>query len=63
MNTNKNLDKYERIMSVICLIVLAVVLLSSCATSKQNNYQNHLRTTQHERWVKQDNGGCGWHLN
>ena len=41
-------------------IILMIVMLSSCATTKSNYYQDHLKTTHHKNFVSRDNGGCGW---
>jgi hypothetical protein len=45
-------------------IILLVILMSSCSTTRNSggsDYQKHLSSSHHDRWVKQDNGGCGWH--
>jgi len=47
-------------MKKTILIALAIVSLASCATQRQSNYQDHLRSTPSQNWVRQDNGGCGW---
>lgn len=44
----------------LLIFVWVMLLLNSCSTSRPNNYQNHLRSTHHDNWVKRDNGGCGW---
>jgi hypothetical protein len=45
----------------ILAILLIVILMSSCSTTKHSYYQDHLRSTPHHNFIKQDNGGCGWH--
>jgi hypothetical protein len=48
----------------IALILVFTIILSffaSCSAPRHGNgYHDHLRSTHHENWVKQDNGGCGW---
>jgi len=48
-------------LAYIIAIITAAVLMSSCSTSRRSNYQDHLRSTPTENWVRKDNGGCGWH--
>jgi len=48
-------------LTYIASIIAAAILLSSCGTSRHSNYQDHLRTTPAQNWVRHDNGGCGWH--
>jgi hypothetical protein len=45
----------------IAAIILSTIFMTSCSTSRHNNYQDHLRSTPTENWVRKDNGGCGWH--
>ena len=48
----------------IALIAVFTIILSffaSCSTARRSNYQDHLRSTPTENWVRKDNGGCGWH--
>ena len=60
MKKENNFKTYDRIMGVVCLIALAMLLLTSCATQRHSNYQDHLRSTPAQNWVRNDNGGCGW---
>lgn len=60
MTKENNFKTYDRIMVVVCLIVLAMLLMTSCTTQRGTNYQDHLRTTPTQNWVTRDNGGCGW---
>jgi uncharacterized membrane protein SpoIIM required for sporulation len=41
-------------------IILVVILMTSCSTSRDYGYQHHLRTTHHKNFISKDNGGCGW---
>jgi hypothetical protein len=41
-------------------IILMIIMLTSCSTSKDYGYQDHLRTSHHKNFVSRDNGGCGW---
>ena len=41
-------------------IILMVILMTSCSTSREYGYQDHLRTTHHKNFISRDNGGCGW---
>lgn len=41
-------------------VILIVILMSSCSATKHSYYQDHLRSTHHNNFIKQDNGGCGW---
>lgn len=60
----KNQIKFAEDMTAFGLFILGIilltVLLSSCATSKGNYYQDHLRSTHHNNFISKDNGGCGW---
>ena len=42
-------------------IILMVIFMTSCSTTKHNYHQDHLRTTHHKNFISKDNGGCGWH--
>lgn len=59
MKKNTNTIAQTTIMTLI--FVWVMLLLNSCTTSRHNNYQDHLRSTPTENWVRKDNGGCGWH--
>jgi len=48
-------------MKKTILIAAAIIALASCTTSRHSNYQDHLRSAPTQNWVRQDNGGCGWH--
>lgn len=48
-------------MKKVTLLALAIIALASCTTTRRSNYQDHLRSTPTENWVRKDNGGCGWH--
>jgi hypothetical protein len=48
-------------LTIAGLIVWIMLLFSSCTTSRRSNYQDHLRSTPSQNWVRHDNGGCGWH--
>jgi hypothetical protein len=61
MNSDEKFKIYDRVMAVIVIIAVVAMLLTSCTTSRHSGYQDHLRSTHHTNWVKQDNGGCGWH--
>jgi len=41
-------------------IILMVIMMTSCSTSRGYGYQDHLRTTHHKNFISKDNGGCGW---
>jgi uncharacterized membrane protein SpoIIM required for sporulation len=41
-------------------IILVVILMTSCSTSRDYGYQDHLRSTHHKNFISRDNGGCGW---
>ncbi len=41
-------------------IILVVILMTSCSTSREYGYQDHLKSTHNHNFVKRDNGGCGW---
>ena len=58
--TEENFRTYDKVGALIIGIILLVALLSSCATTRTSNYQDHLRTTPVQNWVRHDNGGCGW---
>lgn len=45
---------------IVSIFVWVALLLNSCTAVRTGNYQNHLKTTHHNNWVKHDNGGCGW---
>ncbi len=47
-------------LAYIAAIITAAALMSSCSTSRHSNYQDHLRSTPTQNWVRHDNGGCGW---
>lgn len=47
-------------LAYITAIIVTAVLMQSCSTTKHSTYQQHLRSTHHNNWVKQDNGGCAW---
>lgn len=52
---------YDRIIAVILGLIILAAFFCSCSTSRHSNYQNHLRSTPTDNWVRKDNGGCGWH--
>ena len=60
MNNEEKFKTYDRIMAVLVALMIVAMLLTSCATTKRNGYQDHLRTTHTNNWVNRDNGGCGW---
>lgn len=41
-------------------VILIVILMTSCFTTKHNYYQDHLRSTPRHNFIANDNGGCGW---
>jgi uncharacterized membrane protein SpoIIM required for sporulation len=41
-------------------IILMVIFMTSCSTSRGYGYQDHLRSTHHKNFISRDNGGCGW---
>ena len=41
-------------------IILVIIMLTSCSTSRDYGYQDHLRSTHHKNFISKDNGGCGW---
>ena len=60
-----NKTKFAEDMTAFGLFILAilliVILMSSCSTTQHRSYyQDHLRSTPHHNFIKQDNGGCGW---
>ena len=61
MNLEQKFKIYDRVLAVLAIIAVVAMLLTSCTTSRHSSYQDHLRSTHHNNWVKQDNGGCGWH--
>jgi hypothetical protein len=57
----RNYHPFAQAIVLALCIVWAMLLLTSCGTSRRSNYQDHLRSTPTENWVRRDNGGCGWH--
>jgi hypothetical protein len=41
-------------------IILMVIFMTSCSSTKHSYHQDHLRTTHHNNFISKDNGGCGW---
>lgn len=41
-------------------IILMVIFMTSCSTTKHSYYQDHLKSTYHKNFISRDNGGCGW---
>lgn len=44
----------------VLIVLFLVILFTSCSSSSDIHYQQHLRTTHHQNFVSKDNGGCGW---
>jgi hypothetical protein len=44
----------------VLFVILIVIMMTSCSTSKEYGYQDHLRSTHHKNFISKDNGGCGW---
>lgn len=61
MNIEQKFRLYDRILAVIIGLIILAAFFCSCSTSRRSNYQDHLRSTPTENWVRKDNGGCGWH--
>ena len=59
MKKNYHSIAQSTIIVLICLWI--TLLMNACTTSRRSNYQDHLRSTPTENWVRRDNGGCGWH--
>jgi hypothetical protein len=60
MNRQDRLRKYDRIMSAVVVAIVLTMLLASCTAPRGLGYQDHLRSTPSNNWVRHDNGGCGW---
>ena len=43
------------------IMFVVAAMLTSCSNQQHiNHYQQHLRSTHHQNFITQDNGGCGW---
>jgi len=61
MNNELKFRLYDRILAVIIGLIILAAFFVSCTTQRHSGgYQDHLRSTHHDNWVRQDNGGCGW---
>jgi hypothetical protein len=60
MNIEQKFRLYDRILAVIIGLIILSAFFCSCSTSRHSNYQDHLRSTPTDNWVRKDNGGCGW---
>lgn len=61
MNTEQKFRLYDRIIAVILGLIILSALFLSCTPSRHSRgYQDHLRSTPTDNWVRNDNGGCGW---
>ena len=60
----ENRHKFAEDMTAFGLFILGIILMvifmTSCSTSRGYGYQDHLRTTHHKNFISKDNGGCGW---
>lgn len=61
MNIEQKFRLYDRVLAVIIGLIILAAFFASCSTSRHGSgYQDHLRSTPTENWVRKDNGGCGW---
>jgi hypothetical protein len=60
----ENRHKFAEDMTAFGLFILGIILMvifmTSCSTTRDYGYQDHLRTTHHKNFISRDNGGCGW---
>jgi len=60
MDRQQKLRTYDNVMAALVVLAVVAMLLSSCASTRNIGYQDHLRSTPTKNWVRHDNGGCGW---
>jgi hypothetical protein len=49
------------VLVYFALMFFVAAMLTSCSNQKHvNYYQQHLRSTHHQNFITQDNGGCNW---
>jgi len=60
MDRQQKLRTYDNIIAVVVMAIIAAMLLASCTTQRGAGYQDHLRSTPSQNFVRHDNGGCGW---
>jgi hypothetical protein len=60
MNTEQKFRLYDRILAVIIGLIILSAFFMSCSAPRHGNYQDHLRSTPTDNWVRHDNGGCAW---
>jgi hypothetical protein len=60
MDRQQKLRVYDSVVAVLGMLAIIAALLCSCSTQRRAYHQDHLRTTHHNNWIKQDNGGCAW---